>query len=121
MVGVARAEPHIIEGVLMYLATHGEPRAAASAPEHRSPTLAQMVAHPRLDTHGAWLDLHNGAIVVKNPDDVLLAKMCAIAERLGAQVQGEDGGYYTSDGHVRDGAAYLTPWRRTTTDTDLIQ
>ena len=77
-----------------------------------------MVTHPRLDTHGAWLDLTNSTIAVKNPHDVLLAKMCAIAEKLGVQVQGQDGEYYTNDGRVRDGQTYLTPWQTNTTNID---
>src|SRR5262249_31763540 len=42
----------------------------------------------------AWFDYHAGCIVVKNPDDEILAKMCAIAERLEANVQGDEGEYY---------------------------
>jgi hypothetical protein len=61
-----------------------------------SPTLAAMITHPRRDQHGAWLDLWRGNVVVKNPDEVLLAKMRDIAGALGARVQGDEGEYYDS-------------------------
>jgi hypothetical protein len=63
---------------------------------YESPFLAQMVTRPDVQTAGAWLDLEDGMIVVKNPDDTLLAKMVQIAEALGARVQGEEGEYYDS-------------------------
>jgi len=31
---------------------------------------------------------------VKNPDEAILSKMCAIAEKIGARVQGDEGEYY---------------------------
>ena len=46
------------------------------------------------DDNFAWFDLKSGRVTVKNPDDAILSKMCAIAERLGARVQGDDGEYY---------------------------
>lgn len=42
----------------------------------------------------AWFDHRNGRIVVKNPDDEILAKMCSIAREIGARVQGDEGEYY---------------------------
>jgi hypothetical protein len=42
----------------------------------------------------AWFDYWNGCIVVKNPDEAILSKMCAIAEKIGARVQGDEGEYY---------------------------
>ena len=42
----------------------------------------------------AWMDHRGGRIVVKNPDPAILKKMCAIAERLGARVRGDDGETY---------------------------
>jgi hypothetical protein len=45
------------------------------------------------DDH-AWLECRLGRITVKNPDPLVLAKMCAIADRLGARVQGDEGEYY---------------------------
>ncbi|MFI6516068.1 hypothetical protein ACIBF1_10960 [Spirillospora sp. NPDC050679] len=56
--------------------------------------LAQMVTHPDRDEQGAWLDWCEGRIVVKNPDDLMVVKMCELARRLGAHVQGDDGEYY---------------------------
>ena len=44
----------------------------------------------------AWMDHRGGRIVVKNPDTAILKKMCAIAERLGARVQGDEGEMYRS-------------------------
>jgi hypothetical protein len=42
----------------------------------------------------AWFDFRRGNIVVKNPDEEILAKMCRIAEALQARVQGDEGEYY---------------------------
>jgi hypothetical protein len=47
----------------------------------------------RGDNH-AWMDHFRGRIVVKNPDSAMLKKMCSIAERLRAQVQGDEGETY---------------------------
>jgi hypothetical protein len=41
-------------------------------------------------------DFRDGRIVVKNPDQATIAKMVAIAESLGARVQGDDGELYGS-------------------------
>ncbi|MEU9394531.1 hypothetical protein AB0D86_31620 [Streptomyces sp. NPDC048324] len=78
MVQVARASPRDRQGVL----------------EYRHEWLAQMATHPERDTHGAWLDWREGQVVVKNPDEILLEKMRAIARVLGARVQGDDDEYY---------------------------
>jgi len=43
-----------------------------------------------------WLDWFGGAIYSKNPDEAIITKMLQIAERLGAQVRGDDGEIYTS-------------------------
>jgi hypothetical protein len=40
------------------------------------------------------MDYRQGRIVVKNPDPAILTKMCAIAERFAARVQGDDGETY---------------------------
>lgn len=77
MVGVAHAK---IDGEVVLTYTHE--------------WLAQMVTHPRLEEHGAWIDWTDGSIDVKNPDEVLIAKMCEIARKLGARVQGDEGEYY---------------------------
>src|SRR5262245_13589390 len=38
----------------------------------------------------AWMDHRGGRIVVKNPDSAILKKMCSIAEKLVARVQGDE-------------------------------
>jgi hypothetical protein len=53
-----------------------------------------------------WLDWTNGQIQTKNPDDALIDKMVAIARKLGAKVQGDEGEIYKSS---RD--AHKTPKR----------
>jgi hypothetical protein len=53
-------------------------RAHASGPEHG----------------GGWFDYRNGRIVVKYPDEKMLAKMRVIAEALGARVMGDEGELY---------------------------
>jgi len=44
-----------------------------------------------------WFDYYNGEIFSENTDDETLLKMIAIAERLNASVQGQDGELYTED------------------------
>ena len=41
-----------------------------------------------------WFDFSDGRIVVKNPDDEILAKMKRIAKKLRANVVGDDGEQY---------------------------
>ena len=41
-----------------------------------------------------WLDWSAGNIDTKNPDSALRRKMVAVAERLGARVQGNEGEFY---------------------------
>jgi hypothetical protein len=79
MTGVAEAETP--SGVLRY----------------ESPGLAIWRAHP--DGAQAWFDCRDGEIVVKNPDDAMIAKMIALAGKLGARVQGDDGEVYEQVGH----------------------
>jgi hypothetical protein len=43
-----------------------------------------------------WLNWSKGLITTKNPDDALIDKMVAIARRLKAKVQGDDGEIYRS-------------------------
>jgi hypothetical protein len=43
-----------------------------------------------------WFAWSDGEISTKNPDRAQLAKMLQLAERLGAQVQGDDGEKYTT-------------------------
>lgn len=42
----------------------------------------------------AWFGFHNNAIVVKNPDQQILAKMLEIAASLNAKVLGDEGEQY---------------------------
>lgn len=41
-----------------------------------------------------WFDYRNGRIVVKNPDEAMLAKIKRVAELLGARVMGDEGELY---------------------------
>lgn len=41
-----------------------------------------------------WLDWFGGNVYTKNPDSALLRKMVALANRLGARVQGDEGEVY---------------------------
>ncbi|MEW6349233.1 MAG: hypothetical protein AB1646_09235 [Thermodesulfobacteriota bacterium] len=63
----------------------------------------------------AWFDFHDGRIVVKNPDEEIIGKMIAIAEALGARVQGDDGEVYSLRGFPEpeppaDRAQTARPW-----------
>jgi hypothetical protein len=57
----------------------------------------------------AWMDHRGGRIVVKNPDSAILKKMCSIAERLGARVQGDEGEMYPDAMAPADDAADRDP------------
>lgn len=63
-----------------------------------SPGVAVWTAWPAEPGDGgfAWFDHRGGWIVVENPDQAILAKALAIAERLGATVQGDDGELYAA-------------------------
>ena len=58
--------------------------------------LAVWTAYSQLseDGTGAWFDYQNGCIVVKNPDEEMIAKMKAIAAHFTARVIGDDGEEY---------------------------
>ncbi len=60
------------------------------------PGLAVWVAYSRAGVGGnqAWFDCAADHIVVKSPDEEIIAKMRSIARHLGARVQGDDGEYY---------------------------
>jgi hypothetical protein len=47
----------------------------------------------------AWFGLWGGNVVVKNPDLEIRRKMYAIAQRLSAKVQGNEGEIYGPDGN----------------------
>jgi hypothetical protein len=62
-----------------------------------------------------WLNWSNGQISTKNPDDALINKMVAIARKLGAVVQGDDGELYNSaqDAHKpRETVSFFTIYFR---------
>ena len=52
-------------------------------------------AHPQEPWTLWW---RRGVVQTKNPDDATVRKLVAIAERLGATVQGDDGEVYRADG-----------------------
>jgi hypothetical protein len=47
-----------------------------------------------LDGNMAWFSFHDGRVIVKNPDDEILAKMRDIAAALKAKVIGDEGEFY---------------------------
>lgn len=49
---------------------------------------------------GPWFDYRRGNIVVKNPDQVTLKKMWAVAQHLFAKVQGDEGETYDPTGNM---------------------
>ena len=58
--------------------------------------LAVWTAYSQLpdDDCGAWFDFRGGNVVVKNPDDELIAKMKQIAVHFSARVVGDEGEEY---------------------------
>jgi hypothetical protein len=58
--------------------------------------LAVWTAYSGNDPNGnmAWFDYRDGEIVVKNPDDEILAKMKQVAAHFGAAEMGDDGETY---------------------------
>jgi hypothetical protein len=104
----AEDEPISLEQWKDYLASDPEmrPDKVAEAPlesggtlRYESEGLAVWTAWPGHGRGGnfAWFDHRDGEIVVKNPDEAILAKMCSIAEKPGARVQGDDGEEYPED------------------------
>ena len=57
-----------------------------------SPLLAAW-QHP-INNETVWFRYHNGQIIVKSPDDIILQKTLEIAKLLNARVQGDDGEWY---------------------------
>ena len=55
-----------------------------------------------LNGNHAWFNYHQGNITVKNPDSKIITKMLAIADRLNAKVQGDEGEVYEGsvDGQI---------------------
>ena len=54
--------------------------------------LAEWSGHPAEDV--VWFDFWHGQVIVKNPDELTLAKMRQLARMLQARVQGDDGEFY---------------------------
>jgi hypothetical protein len=63
---------------------------------YQSEGLAVWVAYSghELEGNKAWFDWRDGEIIVKNPDNEILAKMKRIADHIGAKVVGDDGEHY---------------------------
>jgi hypothetical protein len=62
-----------------------------------------------------WFSWENGNISTKNPNAAMLAKIVALAERLGARVQGDDGETYLPDGRILQADGTYDPdrdWRK---------
>lgn len=57
---------------------------------------ALMTTRPDRQDGTEVLHWDAGLVSAKNPSDVLIAKMCELARRLGARVQGDDGEHYGS-------------------------
>jgi hypothetical protein len=69
------------------------------------------------DGNMAWFCHCEDRITVKNPDEAILVKMHAIASKLHAKVQGDDGEQYGPDGRLEEvdspsGAHREKPWWR---------
>jgi hypothetical protein len=97
----SEATPITLEEWLAYVASDPEMRLDGFA-EARNPKTGEIIRYksPGLSVWtassggAALMDHLCGNIVVKNPDSAILRKMCAIAERLGARVQGDEGEMY---------------------------
>ena len=63
---------------------------------YENPGLVRWTGHP--DQEEVWFDFRDGHVVVKNPDEATIARMIAVAGRLGARVLGDDGETYESPG-----------------------
>lgn len=63
---------------------------------YENPGLARWRGHP--PDEEVWFDLRDGRVVVKNPDELTIAKMVSVARALGAWVVGDDGETYDSSG-----------------------
>lgn len=101
----SESNPITLDEWLAYIESDPELRldgfAEASTPagdqiRYENPGLAVWTQWPGHDQDGnqAWFDHSGGRIVVKSPDNAILAKMCAIAKKMGARVQGDEGEYY---------------------------
>lgn len=59
---------------------------------YESPLMAEWRRRSGGET--VWFDFRDGRVVVKNPDDEIIAKMRQIAAALRARVQGDEGEFY---------------------------
>jgi hypothetical protein len=100
----SEAQPISIEEWLAYVSSDPEMRLDGYAHveidgrtlRHESQGIAVWTAYSGHGVGGnmAWFDYSDGQVWVKNPDREILGKMLRIAERLGANVQGDDGEAY---------------------------
>jgi hypothetical protein len=118
--------PIALEEWLAYIASDPEMRLDNSAEVEvdgqvlrlESAGLAVWTAFRGHDAGGnmAWFHYSDGNVDVKNPDREILGKMLQIADRLGANVQGDDGERYTRvedlPGDEPDQPAPPRPWWR---------
>jgi hypothetical protein len=70
-----------------------------------------------IDGNHAWFQWRNGEIAVKNPDVEILRKMHAISQFFTAELQGDDGELYDSEGKILNsdavnGTPKRKPWWR---------
>jgi hypothetical protein len=63
------------------------------------PSMSAWIAYPgHLEERNmAWMWLRHGNVVSKNPDEAMIEKMAAIAKRLSAKLQGDEGEVYGID------------------------
>src|SRR5690349_18916114 len=73
-----------------------EAQSSGGSLRYENPGLAVWRAHP--EGTETWFDCRDGEVVVKSPDDAIIAKMIALAARLGGRVQGDDGELYEEPG-----------------------
>ena len=67
--------------------------------------LAFWTVHPRAGTGGRWdppaegvtFDYRGGGVHVSGPDEETTGKMCRVAAKLGARVEGDDGEIYDAE------------------------
>jgi hypothetical protein len=101
----SKLNPISLDQWLAYISSDPEMRldqcATATTPvgdtlNYQSQGLAEWTEYSRNGKDGnfAWFDWQNGEVVVKNPDEELIGKMCRIAQALHARVQGDDGKFY---------------------------
>lgn len=112
---VVRADPEMrIDGYAEAIVDGG------SVLRIEDPSMSVWLAYSKHQLNGnmAWLWHSRGNVAAKNPDDEILKKMHAIAIKLTAKVQGDEGEIYGADGQLvgEDTPASVTasqkPWWR---------